>query len=509
MDTQVPMYPLDAERAAKTLPSIFRIGPSSIRKAGLGVWTTTSLSQRTVLGPFEGSLTDTANDESYCWLVKEKGRPAGFIDASDSSISNWMRFVNCSRHEREQNLLAFQYKRRIYYRTTRLVLPNVELLVWYGDELGKALGIDKKKYCIDKKCSREVFQCSKCRLSFSSAAYQERHNCKGRRMPLKVSCTTPIKYAVGDLCKNSNGGGLGHGATNGSPSKIENNTNQISYSQSNTSSQSLCGKQDFRHKNLSETNVWDGKKDTLLSTQNNLDNTSGSMGNHITDNMGSPGSGKGYSKSFSRISNVHNHEKTWPEERPYKCTTCTRSFSCASNLRKHEVIHTGERPYKCTTCNKAFYRTSDLRTHVRIHTGERPYKCTSCNKSFHSSSGLTQHERIHTGECPYKCTTCNKAFLRTSSLRSHERIHTGEHPYICTTCNMAFSFAGSLKRHELTHTGECPYKCSTCNKAFSQLSNLHKHELFHRGECPYQCTICKKLFRYASNFRKHERTHTA
>ncbi|XP_049767887.1 histone-lysine N-methyltransferase PRDM7-like [Schistocerca cancellata] len=154
MDTQVPMYPLDPERAAKTLPSIFRIGPSSIRKAGLGVWTTTSLSPRTVLGPFEGSLTDTANDESYCWLVKEKGRPAGFIDASDSSISNWMRFVNCSRHEREQNLLAFQYKRRIYYRTTRPVLPNVELLVWYGDELGKALGIDKKKYCIDKKCSQ-------------------------------------------------------------------------------------------------------------------------------------------------------------------------------------------------------------------------------------------------------------------------------------------------------------------------------------------------------------------
>ncbi|XP_049771838.1 histone-lysine N-methyltransferase PRDM7-like [Schistocerca cancellata] len=62
MDTQVSVYPLDPERAAKTLPSIFRIGPSAIRKAGLGVWTTTSLLPRTVFGPYEGSLSDTAND---------------------------------------------------------------------------------------------------------------------------------------------------------------------------------------------------------------------------------------------------------------------------------------------------------------------------------------------------------------------------------------------------------------------------------------------------------------
>nr|CAD7416800.1 unnamed protein product [Timema poppensis] len=55
-----------------------------------------------------------------------------------------MRFVNCARYEEEQNLLAFQYKGEMYYRTYKKIPPHVELLVWYGDEYGKELGVDIK-----------------------------------------------------------------------------------------------------------------------------------------------------------------------------------------------------------------------------------------------------------------------------------------------------------------------------------------------------------------------------
>ena len=52
-----------------------------------------------------------------------------------------MRFVNCSRCEREQNLVAFQYKGEIYYRSYKEIPAGSELLVWYGDKYAQDLGI--------------------------------------------------------------------------------------------------------------------------------------------------------------------------------------------------------------------------------------------------------------------------------------------------------------------------------------------------------------------------------
>jgi hypothetical protein len=52
-----------------------------------------------------------------------------------------MRFVNCSRCEDEQNIVAFQYHGEIYYRVYKEIRANGELLVWYGDEYAEDLGI--------------------------------------------------------------------------------------------------------------------------------------------------------------------------------------------------------------------------------------------------------------------------------------------------------------------------------------------------------------------------------
>ena len=52
-----------------------------------------------------------------------------------------MRYVNCARHDQEQNLCAFQYKNEIYYRTFKIIKPGQELLVWYGDSYASLLGI--------------------------------------------------------------------------------------------------------------------------------------------------------------------------------------------------------------------------------------------------------------------------------------------------------------------------------------------------------------------------------
>ena len=68
------------------------------------------------------------------------------MDAQDPNAANWMRFVNCACRERQQNLMAFQYRAEIYYRTVQTVAAGQELLVWYGDEYGLELGITKDQF---------------------------------------------------------------------------------------------------------------------------------------------------------------------------------------------------------------------------------------------------------------------------------------------------------------------------------------------------------------------------
>uniref|UniRef100_A0A915D740 SET domain-containing protein n=1 Tax=Ditylenchus dipsaci TaxID=166011 RepID=A0A915D740_9BILA len=97
-----------------------------------------------VYGPYEGILRKDqkqAECDGYSWEIKYDSETV-FIDGRDPRYSNWMRFINSSRFESEQNLLAFQYGGSVYYRVFRPIDREKELLVWYGDSYGKALGVN-------------------------------------------------------------------------------------------------------------------------------------------------------------------------------------------------------------------------------------------------------------------------------------------------------------------------------------------------------------------------------
>ena len=71
----------------------------------------------------------------------KEGKIAYYINGKDENYGNWMRYINCSRIEEEQNLVAFQYHGEIYYRVYKNINPGAECLVWYGVEYAKELGI--------------------------------------------------------------------------------------------------------------------------------------------------------------------------------------------------------------------------------------------------------------------------------------------------------------------------------------------------------------------------------
>lgn len=77
---------------------------------------------------------------SYLQII-ENGRVTHVVDARDEKYSNWLRFVNCARNEDEQNLVAFQFRGEIYYRSYKVIEPGMEFLVWYGDRYAFDLDI--------------------------------------------------------------------------------------------------------------------------------------------------------------------------------------------------------------------------------------------------------------------------------------------------------------------------------------------------------------------------------
>ncbi|GAA6098974.1 zinc finger protein 431-like [Tachysurus ichikawai] len=182
-DTPVPMGV--ADRARQTLPSGLEIQKSSIPDSGLGVFNKgQTVPVGAHFGPYQGQMVDReeAMNSVYSWVIYTNNQCEEYIDAKRDMHANWMRYINCARHDGEQNLVAFQYQGRILYRCCRPIYPEQELLVWYEEKYARVLG-PAFNYFWNKKCYAKertdvllpVVFCSVCTISFTSQIYLNKH----------------------------------------------------------------------------------------------------------------------------------------------------------------------------------------------------------------------------------------------------------------------------------------------------------------------------------------------
>ena len=68
------------------------------------------------------------------------------VDGYDERTSSWIRWINCSRHVKEQNVLMVECRGKIFYVTIKDVHPGEELLHYYGDEDAQNLDIKTEFY---------------------------------------------------------------------------------------------------------------------------------------------------------------------------------------------------------------------------------------------------------------------------------------------------------------------------------------------------------------------------
>lgn len=59
---------------------------------------------------------------------------------SSALVLSWLRLVEAARCKEEQNTEAYLKGGQLYFRTTRDIRQEEELLVWYDQELSHLLG---------------------------------------------------------------------------------------------------------------------------------------------------------------------------------------------------------------------------------------------------------------------------------------------------------------------------------------------------------------------------------
>ncbi|KAM9281997.1 zinc finger protein 488 [Cariama cristata] len=114
------------------------------------VHTTQDIPEEVVFGPcmLQNTLLDTV---AFIALKCSDRRNIHYVFKVDvTSVHSptglpWMRLVQAAANSKEQNLEAYLENSQLYYRSTRKINKNEELLVWYDEELSSLLGFDEIK----------------------------------------------------------------------------------------------------------------------------------------------------------------------------------------------------------------------------------------------------------------------------------------------------------------------------------------------------------------------------
>ncbi|KAM9033415.1 histone-lysine N-methyltransferase PRDM9-like isoform 1-T1 [Sarcophilus harrisii] len=451
--------------SAITLPPGLRIGLSGIPNAGLGVWNEGSnLPMGLHFGPYEGKSTedDEAANSGYSWMITKGRNSYEYVDGKEESCSNWMRYVNCAREEEEQNLVAFQYQRQIFYRTCRVIRPGCELLVWYGDEYGQELGI---KW--GRKWKRPLTGIT----DFSTHAF--------------LSQQVPKQPSQGFLDSTTGSHGLG----NLHPDQLL----PPGYS-------CVSDKAETSRKEHPST-LWEKIKKVDLEEPASLPQRQ-----HVREeesNLGEWDLSRIQGESV-KLTSLALQEESQEGLGQYKCGEGKQRYSSKPGLIRHrQRTHSGEKCYVCEECKRGFARRSYLNIHRRRHSGQKPHVCEECKRGFADKSTLIRHRWTHSKEKPYICEECKQGFTQKSYLIKHRWKHLGEKPYVCKECKQRFTQRSYLNTHRWRHR----QRSLLCMRSAGEDLHRDHSSSYTDGHTQERGLMCVRSVREDLH-RDHTSTHT-
>ncbi|KAI4898381.1 hypothetical protein NFI96_010198 [Prochilodus magdalenae] len=550
------------QRALLTLPQGLVIGRSTSPGAGLGVFNQGRvISPGMHFGPLDGEVTswEKALESANSWVICRGGDQCDYIDAERDTHSNWMRYVVCSRSEKEQNLVAFQQSGRVLFRCCRPIHPGEELRVWYAEDYAQRMSTTWDKIWA-RKCSPigtgdqqlQFVLCPYCQHSFPAAAYLHRH----------IRRSHPDEYPHHSEVQT-------HDPVEQTPGMNMDQCLLASDASSSSQTQPVPESSQRQFHALSGQTEESGTAEPSHARISSLSDAADQTDSGPTENKCGE-----CRRTFLRPCHLKRHQRTiHSKEKPYCCSRCRKCFSQATGLKRHQQTHRDETEqraqekegapldfFPCSECSFSFVTKLNLYKHLKRHHHEEYLKLVE----NHSHCTLQTEEITDKHDPPYKPparlrrSTGTPNGSRSQSKKGPTGRPRGRPPknkkpqqqnnvqeqsaepgqlatdvadpadpavpqradgtppqeppvssHICGECLRTFSHLHLLKSHDCIQQGDGPHGCSRCGLYFNRQCNLRRHErTIHRKERPYCCTLCLKSFTQSSGLKRHQESHS-
>lgn len=110
---------------------------SSIKNAGLGVFAVSTIKESEKIGEYTGKILtpkkySTLKNTNYCFQVSINGKPLHYIDGNRKSLTSLINGAKNKTQMKLVNVMAYQYRKKIFLKALRLIKPGEELILDYG-----------------------------------------------------------------------------------------------------------------------------------------------------------------------------------------------------------------------------------------------------------------------------------------------------------------------------------------------------------------------------------------
>ncbi|CAF4842040.1 unnamed protein product [Rotaria sp. Silwood1] len=123
------------------LPNYLCFKPSKAKIGQNGLFATRTLKPNEPLGIYRGKIRRTlpqTSDEEYVWaILSARGVPVFYIDASNPSDGNFLRFIRWTHDKAQQNVVCMQQNQQIHYFSLKTIHPDDELLTFIERQKSK------------------------------------------------------------------------------------------------------------------------------------------------------------------------------------------------------------------------------------------------------------------------------------------------------------------------------------------------------------------------------------
>ncbi|KAG8188839.1 hypothetical protein JTE90_004650 [Oedothorax gibbosus] len=527
-----------------------------------GVFAKKSIPKRTQFGPVEGVLVKREDPPSdhFILVLEHEENLALYLDTTDESMSNWMRFVRPADSYKEQNLVLVQQGQSLFFNTTRSINPKSELRVWYSTTYAEKWGLSVlEPSAEEKKALQEQekdWPCFECNQRFSTSIDLQKHlnqhdeendALEGPRIRPKVRprAKLPKKGLVArlrlpckqeeykcDICFKSfprNYSLQRHLIMHTGEKKYKCPICDIKFSHVYNRNRHVR-----RHKHENgdmqllkpirslfkkrQGAEWVCTHCDLTFDNSNVLNlhTLTHAAEDVAFNEEHPflEGGIGMDDGFDG-----SDESKFGSDEPHKCPECTEEFSSRRHLIEHASVHgkIGKqrcirgiinplKPYKCNLCYKSFASDERLIRHYLVHGSEdsKPLQCEICYKRFLNNSALACHIKVHSEERKYyECPICKIEFDQIVALKDHVHIHCENGVYNCPNCHKIFDEYNQVRKHIRAFHSERRYPCEKCDKIFPRPDKLKLHMLRHSDHREFLCANCGKQFKRKDKLKEH------